>query len=57
MDFKIQNEGWEKIKEESEPLYKSIESEIQYRLQSHGGKYNLSISFLNAGFNNNIASY
>jgi len=38
MDFKLQNEGWKKVKEESEPLYKSIESEIQHRLQSHGGK-------------------
>lgn len=34
-DYKLQNEGWKKIKEESEPLYKSIESDIQSRLQSH----------------------
>lgn len=34
-DYKMQNEGWKKIKEESEPLYKSIESDIQSRLQSH----------------------
>jgi len=35
-DYKMQNEGWKKVKEESEPLYKSIESDIQTRLQSHG---------------------
>lgn len=34
-DYKMQNEGWKKIKDESEPLYKSIEAEIQSRLQSH----------------------
>ncbi|MEO7859094.1 MAG: hypothetical protein ABIU05_01420 [Nitrospirales bacterium] len=34
-DYKMQNEGWKKIKEESEPLCKSIESDIQARLQSH----------------------
>ena len=37
-DWKMQNEGWEKIKKETEPLYKSIESDIQARLQSHGQK-------------------
>lgn len=35
-DYKMQNEGWKKIKEEAEPLYRSIESDIQSRLQSHG---------------------
>lgn len=35
-DWKMQNEGWKKIKEEIEPLYKSIEADIQARLQSHG---------------------
>ncbi|MHB1247774.1 MAG: hypothetical protein ACYCZH_15150 [Sulfuriferula sp.] len=37
-DYNIQNEGWKKIKEETEPLYKSIETDIQVRLQSHGRK-------------------
>ncbi len=37
-DWKMQNEGWEKIKKETEPLYKSIENDIQARLQSHGRK-------------------
>ena len=37
-DWKIQNEGWKKINEETEPLYKSIEADIQARLQSHGRK-------------------
>jgi len=37
-DWKMQNEGWKKIKEETEPLYKSIEAGIQTRLQSHGRK-------------------
>ena len=34
-DYKMQNEGWKKIKEQSEPLYKSIKSDIQSRLQFH----------------------
>ena len=34
-DYKLQSQGWEKIKSEAEPLYKSIEAEIQSRLQSH----------------------
>jgi predicted translin family RNA/ssDNA-binding protein len=34
-DFKMQREGWDKIKNEVEPLYKSIETEIHTRLQSH----------------------
>lgn len=34
-DWKMQNEGWTKIKEETEPLYKEIKAEIQKRLQSH----------------------
>lgn len=37
-DREMQNEGWKKIKEETEPLYKSIEADIQARLQSHGRK-------------------
>ncbi|PMR68275.1 hypothetical protein [Halomonas heilongjiangensis] len=37
-DWKMQNEGWKKIKEETEPLYKSIKNDIQARLQSHGRK-------------------
>lgn len=37
-DWKMQGEGWKKIKEETEPLYKSIEADIQGRLQSHGKK-------------------
>jgi hypothetical protein len=37
-DWKMQREGWKKIKEETEPLYKSIEADIQARLQSHGRK-------------------
>lgn len=35
-DYKMQGEGWKKIKDEAEPLYKSIEADIQARLQSHG---------------------
>ncbi len=34
--WKMQNEGWKKIKKETEPLYKSIEAGIHARLQSHG---------------------
>jgi hypothetical protein len=34
-DYKLQTQGWEKIKSDVEPLYKSIEAEIQARLQSH----------------------
>jgi hypothetical protein len=37
-DWRMQGEGWKKIKEETEPLYKSIEADIQGRLQSHGKK-------------------
>ncbi len=37
-DWKMQNEGWKKIKDETEPLYTSIKTEIQARLQSHGRK-------------------
>lgn len=37
-DWKMQNEGWKKIKEETEPLYKAIKSDIQGRLRSHGRK-------------------
>lgn len=37
-DYKMQREGWKEIKENVEPLYKSIEEDIQARLQSHGRK-------------------
>ncbi len=37
-DRKMQHEGWTKIKEETEPLYKEIKAEIQARLQSHARK-------------------
>lgn len=37
-DFEMQNKGWTKIKEETEPLYKEIEDYIHSRLQSHGNK-------------------
>jgi hypothetical protein len=37
-DWKMQHEGWTKIKEETEPLYKEIKAEIQARLQSHARK-------------------
>lgn len=37
-DWKMQNEGWMKIREETEPLYKEIKVEIQSRLQSHSRK-------------------
>lgn len=35
-DWDMQSAGWKKIKDETEPLYKSIEADIQARLQSHG---------------------
>lgn len=34
-DYKLQTAGWEKVQSEIQPLYKSIETEIQLRLQSH----------------------
>lgn len=34
-DWKMQQEGWKKIKEETEPLYLAIKRDIQARLQSH----------------------
>jgi len=37
-DWKMQNEGWKQIKDETEPLYKQIKADIQNRLQSHGRK-------------------
>ncbi len=37
-DWKMQNEGWKKIKEKTEPLYKEIEEYIHNRLQAHGRK-------------------
>lgn len=37
-DWKMQGEGWTEITEKVEPLYKSIEADIQARLQSHGRK-------------------
>jgi hypothetical protein len=35
-DYKIQNDGWRKVKEDVEPLYKAIEKDIHARLQAHG---------------------
>jgi inorganic triphosphatase YgiF len=35
-DWKMQREGWEKIKAEAEPLYLDIKTNIQDRLHSHG---------------------
>ena len=35
-DWKLQSTAWSKIKDETDPLYKSIERDIQVRLQSHG---------------------
>lgn len=35
-DWKMQNDGWTKVKDETEPLYKAIKADIQARLQSHG---------------------
>jgi hypothetical protein len=37
-DWKMQREGWTKIKDETEPIYKEIKNEIQSRLQSHAKK-------------------
>jgi len=37
-DWKMQNEGWDKIKKEIEPLRKKIEELIYARLQAHGGR-------------------
>ena len=34
-DYKMQNEGWKKIQEKAEPLYKAIQADIQARLTSH----------------------
>lgn len=35
-DWKMQREGWNKIRQRAEPLYKEIGEYIQTRLQSHG---------------------
>lgn len=35
-DYKLQTQGWERVQNEVEPLYKTIESAIQKRLASHG---------------------
>lgn len=35
-DWKMQSEGWDKIKQETDPLFKEIEKYIQDKLQSHG---------------------
>lgn len=35
-DYKMQNDGWRTIRNQAEPLYKSIEKNIQLRLQNHG---------------------
>ncbi len=37
-DWKIQDEGWKKIKEEVEPMKKKIEEQIYLRLQDHGNR-------------------
>ncbi|BFU91244.1 MAG: hypothetical protein NTAFB01_24310 [Nitrospira sp.] len=37
-DWKMQQEGWTKIKAETEPLYLDIKAHIQIRLQSHAKK-------------------
>jgi hypothetical protein len=37
-DYKMKNQGWEKLQKEIEPLYKSIEDCIQNRLHSHNSK-------------------
>lgn len=37
-DWKMQREGWDKIKAEAEPLYLDIKTHIQDRLQSHAHK-------------------
>ncbi len=37
-DWKMQREGWTKIKEEAEPMYLDIKAHIQTRLQSHAHK-------------------
>lgn len=37
-DWKLQSEGWTKMKEKAESLYKSIKTDIQTRLQSHARK-------------------
>lgn len=37
-DWKMQNEGWDKIKKEVEPLKKAIHDAIFKRLQGHGRK-------------------
>jgi hypothetical protein len=41
-DYKMQTEGWKKIKDETDPLYKEIEDYIHNRLQSHGQKPKIS---------------
>lgn len=37
-DFKLQHEGWNKIKGEIDPLFQAIEGEVHARLQSHGSR-------------------
>lgn len=37
-DWKLQNEGWDKIKKDVEPLKKTIHDAIYKRLQGHGRK-------------------
>jgi hypothetical protein len=37
-DWTFQSKAWASIKDEAEPIYKSIEADIQQRLQSHGKK-------------------
>ncbi|WP_312591822.1 hypothetical protein [Stutzerimonas nitrititolerans] len=37
-DWKMQGKGWDKVREEAEPLYLEIKAHIQERLQSHARK-------------------
>jgi hypothetical protein len=37
-DWEMQTKGWDKVKEEAEPLYEDIKAHIQTRLQSHAHK-------------------
>lgn len=42
-DWGMKREAWAQVKDESEPLYDEIETEIHARLQSHGSASQLSI--------------
>ena len=41
-DWKMQNEGWNTVKKEVEPLRKTIEEAIYARLQAHGKRQSSS---------------